>query len=347
MPTPVPDPAILRYHGQLVDRNAHVVWSEHPAERLDGAPVLPVSSDGSRMVVAREGVSGSGIAGQIAGGDSHIPNEQRDKTVAATLARFWATSVPRHALVVICSAGRSGVITDTTHAAHSSTGTVRHHIVTPLYAPYPNRDGRIDCFDRDRRLHVVTEPVNQFGYTAPWRRQLAAAAAGLDLAWAGRYLSQNVATRTVVAQLMDGLIGSAWQQMGLWEGRHNAATSDTWQVEKPHIERRVDAVRAAVVGLHPDRWARLVATRIDVAAYAARLNVGQVPTLVASPTGRWQPGPSIVSVSIPDGATADERTAAVSTFHDGLSTAARLALEHHDASSWEHDHTPFSDDRHD
>ena len=334
MPTPVPDPAILRYHGQIINRNARVIWSEHPAADLVPVIAVPILADGTRMVTAHQGI-GTPSYGYIEPNDylgGGVVVKRSTARIAATLAITW-TAVPYGATAAL--ANPAVLFRPFSVEAHAR------------YVPYPHRDGIIDCFDHSRELQTVSEPVNQFGYTVPWRRQLAAAAAGLDLAWSGRYLSQNTATRTVVAQLVDGLIGSAWQQMGLWEGRHNAAASDAWQAEKPHVERRVDAVRAAVAGQRPDRWARLIAARIDVPAFAARLNAGQVPTLVASPTGRWQPGTSIVSVSVPAAATADERTAAVSAFHAGLATAARSALEYHDASPWEHDHVPYTDDRHD
>ena len=334
MPTPVPDPAILRYHGQIIDEHARVIWSEHPAEDLLPVSVVPMLADGTRMVTAHpgEGTPLTGYIGPTSYVEGEDPVEHSDVEVARTLAIAWA-AVPYGAEAAL--AHPEVLWRPFMWGAHAR------------YVPYPHRDGIIDCFDLSRQLQTAREPVNQFGYTVPWRGQLAAAAAGLDLAWSGRYLSQNTATRIVVAQLMDGLIGSAWQQMGLWEGRHNAATSDAWQAEKPHVERRVDAVRAAVAEQHPDRWARLVAARIDVPAFAAHLNAGQVPTLVASPTGRWQPGTSIVSVSVPAAATADERTAAVSAFHAGLATAAHSALEYHDASPYHHDHTQYTDDRHD
>ena len=333
MPTPVPDPAILRYHGQVINRDARVIWSEHPAEDLMPVAAVPMLADGTRMVTAHPEPAAP-LFGYIEPNDyvDGVVVKRSDARIAATVAIAWA-AVPYGAEAALAHP----VVPRRPFSLESLA----------RYVPYPHRDGIVDCFDHSRELQTVSEPVNQFGYTAPWRRQLAAAAAGLDLAWSGRYLSQNTATRTVVAQLMDGLIGSAWQQMGLWEGRHNAAITDAWQAEKPHVERRVDAVRAAVARQQPDRWARLVAARIDVPAFAARLNAGQVPTLVASPTGRWQPGTSIVSVSVPAAATADERTAAVSAFHAGLATAARSALEYHDASHWEHDHSPFTDDRHD
>ena len=157
-----------------------------------------------------------------------------------------------------------------------------------LYLPYGTAN---------KTTELSTVPVNPIPHAMEWREQLAIIAHGWDGTWHGRYVFSNHRRQQVTGRLVDGMLAHAEGLIDHMLMGANAAGNTNWQALLPPIQTAVSALCDLCTG-DTTTWARRIARSLDLAAFDARLRLGEIPTPVTLSVP-WAPGTPITRAIIP------------------------------------------------
>lgn len=171
-------------------------------------------------------------------------------------------------------------------------------------------------------------PVNQVVKLREWRPIVARAMHGYEiLRLSGTFADATSEQRRVIGLLVHGLLGHAWWALTFWAGLVDRAGTPLpiWEAGQNVPQAVITAICSAPC--NTETWARRALRRIDVAAFAADLDAGRIPTINTATTP-WSPGSRITSQSAPQGEVLTATS--IADFHASLKGQAEKALDHYD-----------------
>ena len=141
-------------------------------------------------------------------------------------------------------------------------------------------------------------PVNPYERCQELRDEIAAIAHGWDWTWHGRYVFSDHLRQQVTGRLVDGLLAESESKIAAYL----AATTDpendtTWETRLATLEAEVKVVCDICTG-DPAIWARRIARNVDLHAFRARLDAGEIPKPDTTTTP-WTPGAAFRKLIIP------------------------------------------------
>ena len=176
-----------------------------------------------------------------------------------------------------------------------------------MYVPYGTAN---------RITPLSAYPVNPYERCRELREEIATIAHGWDWTWHGRYVFSDHLRQQVTGQLVDGLLAYAEGQIAAYL----AATTDpendtTWETRLAVLESEVKIICDICLG-DPAIWARRIARNVDLHAFRARLNAGEIPKPDTTTTP-WTPGAAVRKLLIPSTVKiASERRELAARWHD-------------------------------
>ena len=159
-------------------------------------------------------------------------------------------------------------------------------------------------------------PVNPYERCQELRDEIAAIAHGWDWTWHGRYVFSDHLRQQVTGRLVDGLLAESETKIAAYL----AATTDpendtTWETRLATLEAEVKVVCDICTG-DPAIWARRIARNVDLHAFRARLDAGEVPKPDTTTTP-WTPGAAVRKLIIPSTVKiTSERIELAARWHD-------------------------------
>ena len=159
-------------------------------------------------------------------------------------------------------------------------------------------------------------PVNPYQRCRELREEIAAIAHGWDWTWHGRYVFSDHLRQQVTGRLVDGLLAESETKIAAYL----AATTDpendtTWETRLATLEAEVKIVCDICTG-DPAIWARRIARNVDLHAFRARLDAGEVPKPDTTTTP-WTPGVAVRKLIIPSTVKiTSERIELAARWHD-------------------------------
>ena len=159
-------------------------------------------------------------------------------------------------------------------------------------------------------------PVNPYERCQELREEIAAIAHGWDWTWHGRYVFSDHLRQQVTGRLVDGLLAESETKIAAYL----AATTDpendtTWETRLATLEAEVKIVCDICTG-DPAIWARRIARNVDLHAFRARLDAGEVPKPDTTTTP-WTPGAAVRKLIIPSTVKiTSERIELAARWHD-------------------------------
>ena len=159
-------------------------------------------------------------------------------------------------------------------------------------------------------------PVNPYQRCRELRDEIAAIAHGWDWTWHGRYVFSDHLRQQVTGRLVDGLLAESESKIAAYL----AATPDpendtTWETRLATLEAEVKIVCDICTG-DPAIWARRIARNVDLHAFRARLDAGEVPKPDTTTTP-WTPGTAVRKLIIPSTVKiTSERIELAARWHD-------------------------------
>ena len=159
-------------------------------------------------------------------------------------------------------------------------------------------------------------PVNPYERCQELRDEIAAIAHGWDWTWHGRYVFSDHLRQQVTGRLVDGLLAESESKIAAYL----AATTDpendtTWKARLATLEAEVKVVCDICTG-DPAIWARRIARNVDLHAFRARLDAGEVPKPDTTTTP-WTPGAAVRKLIIPSTVKiTSERIELAARWHD-------------------------------
>ena len=159
-------------------------------------------------------------------------------------------------------------------------------------------------------------PVNPYERCQELRDEIAAIAHGWDWTWHGRYVFSDHLRQQVTGRLVDGLLAESETKIAAYL----AATTDpendtTWETRLATLEAEVKVVCDICTG-DPAIWARRIARNVDLHAFRARLDAGEVPKPDTTTTP-WTPGTAVRKLIIPSTVKiTSERIELAARWHD-------------------------------
>ena len=193
-----------------------------------------------------------------------------------------------------------------------------------------NLPGRLIKLSKDRDMvgmyvpygaaHQTTPlsyyPVNPYERCQELRDEIAVIAHGWDWTWHGRYVFSNHLRQQVTGRLVDGLLAESESKIAAYL----AATTDpendtTWETRLATLEAEVKVVCDICTG-DPAIWARRIARNVDLHAFRARLDAGEIPKPDTTTTP-WTPGAAVRKLAIPSTVKiTSERIELAARWHD-------------------------------
>ena len=159
-------------------------------------------------------------------------------------------------------------------------------------------------------------PVNPYERCQELREEIAAIAHGWDWTWHGRYVFSDHLRQQVTGRLVDGLLAESESKIAAYL----AATTDpendtTWETRLATLEAEVKVVCDICTG-DPAIWARRIARNVDLHAFRARLDAGEIPKPDTTTTP-WTPGAAVRKLIIPSTVKiTSERLELAARWHD-------------------------------
>ena len=159
-------------------------------------------------------------------------------------------------------------------------------------------------------------PVNPYERCQELRDEIAAIAHGWDWTWHGRYVFSDHLRQQVTGRLVDGLLAESESKIAAYL----AATTDpendtTWETRLATLEAEVKVVCDICTG-DPAIWARRIARNVDLHAFRARLDAGEIPKPDTTTTP-WTPGAAVRKLAIPSTVKiTSERIELAARWHD-------------------------------
>ena len=160
------------------------------------------------------------------------------------------------------------------------------------------------------------QPVNPYDRCRELREEIAAIAHGWDWTWHGRYVFSDHLRQQVTGRLVDGLLAESETKIAAYL----AATTDpendtTWKARLATLEAEVKVVCDICTG-DPAIWARRIARNVDLHAFRARLDAGEIPKPDTTTTP-WTPGAAVRKLAIPSTVKiTSERIELAARWHD-------------------------------
>ena len=159
-------------------------------------------------------------------------------------------------------------------------------------------------------------PVNPYERCQELRDEIAVIAHGWDWTWHGRYVFSDHLRQQVTGRLVDGLLAESESKIAAYL----AATTDpendtTWETRLATLEAEVKVVCDICTG-DPAIWARRIARNVDLHAFRARLDAGEIPKPDTTTTP-WTPGAAVRKLIIPSTVKiTSERIELAARWHD-------------------------------
>ena len=176
-----------------------------------------------------------------------------------------------------------------------------------MYVPYGTAN---------QTTRLSDDPVNPYERCQELREEIAAIAHGWDWTWHGRYVFSDHLRQQVTGRLVDGLLAESETKIAAYL----AATTDpendtTWETRLATLEAEVKIVCDICTG-DPAIWARRIARNVDLHAFRARLDAGEVPKPDTTTTP-WTPGTAVRKLIIPSTVKiTSERIELAARWHD-------------------------------
>ena len=276
-PTP-PNPNLITYGDVVTPESEATLASLLTPDATDDTnmTMLILSRDGSRRIVRAEGRFA--LANTVT-----YPFYLTTPLGEGRLAGRW-----ENVLDTALTLPETGQLLILWHDASHRREAPKMREMVGLYVPYGKAI---------RSTELSTVPVNPIPQAMEWREQLATIAHGWDDTWHGRYVFSNHRRQQVTGRLVDGMLAHAEGLIDHMLMGANAEGDANWQALLPPIQTAVSALCDLCAG-DPTTWARRMARSLDLAAFDARLRLGEIPTPITS-SSPWAPGTPITRAIIP------------------------------------------------
>ena len=270
--------------GDEIVATSEITWAGlHKLDTDSSAPatLVHVSRDGSRRIVRTMEVH---IVDPIRLPDygmnpltAHFPNQRWEGI------RYLAVNLPRQTGQKLLLWNRPG--------RYSKLPKDRDMV--GLYVPYGAAN---------QLTPLSSYPVNPYEKCRELREEIATIAHGWDWTWHGRYVFSDHLKQQLAGELLDGLLAHSETKIAAYL----AATTDpgndaTWETRLTALEAEVKVVCDICLG-DPAIWARRIARNIDLHAFRARLDAGEIPKPIMT-TSPWTPGTAVSKLAIPSTVT--------------------------------------------
>ena len=284
--------------GDEIVATSEITWAGlHKVEARGQVPatLVHVSRDGSRRVVRTTEVH---IVDPLNFPDyatnpfsTHYPNQRWEGI------RYLAANLPR----------QSGQKLLLWNQQTSGSRLPKDRDLVGMYVPYGAANQATPLSDY---------PVNPYERCQELREEIAAIAHGWDWTWHGRYVFSDHLRQQVTGRLVDGLLAESETKIAAYL----AATTDpendtTWETRLATLEAEVKVVCDICTG-DPAIWARRIARNVDLHAFRARLDAGEIPKPDTTTTP-WTPGAAVRKLIIPSTVKiTSERIELAARWHD-------------------------------
>ena len=284
--------------GDEIVATSEITWAGlHKVEARGQVPatLVHVSRDGSRRVVRTTEVH---IVDPLNFPDyatnpfsTHYPNQRWEGI------RYLAANLPR----------QSGQKLLLWNQQTSGSRLPKDRDLVGMYVPYGAANQATPLSDY---------PVNPYERCQELREEIAVIAHGWDWTWHGRYVFSDHLRQQVTGRLVDGLLAESETKIAAYL----AATTDpendtTWETRLATLEAEVKVVCDICTG-DPAIWARRIARNVDLHAFRARLDAGEVPKPDTTTTP-WTPGAAVRKLIIPSTVKiTSERIELAARWHD-------------------------------
>ena len=200
------------------------------------------------------------------------------------------------------------------------TGAPQNKSMVGLYVPYVGSP----------TTELSETPVNHIPALDAVKSELAEVASGWDLFWHSRFVFQNHLRQQVISRLVDGILAYGWAEIAKVAAAARPAQTSTWRTEAVLIASLVRMAIGPLTG-DPALWSRVLSRNIDVNAFRARLDKGQIPGVDTRATPDWGPTAETLISTTPVG-DVNEKKVAIAAWHEANQRNTEdVILKYHDS----------------